>query len=68
MILKDHDYCVVLWNDDKHLYEEIIKLLADLTRNISREERLNSHIRSTRTGGSGGGIEHAKRLLKMAIR
>ncbi|KAJ6605368.1 hypothetical protein DFH09DRAFT_203423 [Mycena vulgaris] len=29
-MLKDN-YCVVLWNDDKHSYEEITKLLADLT-------------------------------------
>jgi E3 ubiquitin-protein ligase UBR1 len=36
LILKDH-YCVVLWNDDKHSYEEITKLLADLTR-ISRDD------------------------------
>jgi E3 ubiquitin-protein ligase UBR1 len=28
-LLKDH-YCVVLWNDDKHSYEEIATLLADL--------------------------------------
>ena len=28
----------MLWNDDKHSYEEIIKLLADLTRNISRDD------------------------------
>ncbi|KAF7365509.1 E3 ubiquitin-protein ligase [Mycena venus] len=29
-LLKDH-YCVVLWNDDKHSYEEITTLVADLT-------------------------------------
>ncbi|KAJ7691341.1 hypothetical protein B0H17DRAFT_1169139 [Mycena rosella] len=29
-MLKDH-YCVVLWNDDKHSYDEITTLLADLT-------------------------------------
>ncbi|KAJ7199573.1 hypothetical protein GGX14DRAFT_661379 [Mycena pura] len=39
LILKDHDYCVVLWNDDKHSYEEIakLKLLADLTRDDTAE-------------------------------
>ncbi|KAJ7230754.1 hypothetical protein GGX14DRAFT_584580 [Mycena pura] len=39
LILKDHDYCVVLWNDDrnKHSYEEIAKLLADLTRDDTAE-------------------------------
>ncbi|KAF7331631.1 E3 ubiquitin-protein ligase [Mycena kentingensis (nom. inval.)] len=34
--LREH-YCVVLWNDDKHSYEEVTKLLADLT-GISRDE------------------------------
>ncbi|KAJ7725312.1 hypothetical protein B0H16DRAFT_1384303 [Mycena metata] len=29
-LLKDH-YCIVLWNDDKHSYEELSTLLADLT-------------------------------------
>jgi E3 ubiquitin-protein ligase UBR1 len=29
-LLKDH-YCVILWNDDKHSYEEITTLVADLT-------------------------------------
>ncbi|KAM6497717.1 hypothetical protein JOM56_005665 [Amanita muscaria] len=35
-MLKDQ-YCVVLWNDDKHSFDEVIKLLCDLT-NRSREE------------------------------
>ncbi|KAJ6608860.1 hypothetical protein B0H10DRAFT_2166482 [Mycena sp. CBHHK59/15] len=29
-MLKDH-YCVVIWNDDKHSYEEVVKLIADVT-------------------------------------
>ncbi|KAF8627096.1 hypothetical protein AX15_004547 [Amanita polypyramis BW_CC] len=35
-MLKDQ-YCVVLWNDEKHSFEEVIKMLCDLT-NRSREE------------------------------
>jgi E3 ubiquitin-protein ligase UBR1 len=30
-------YCVILWNDDKHSFDEVIKLLCDMT-NRSREE------------------------------
>ncbi|KAJ7726568.1 hypothetical protein DFH07DRAFT_1000781 [Mycena maculata] len=33
-LLKEH-YCVVLWNDDKHSYEEVATLLQDLTH-VSR--------------------------------
>lgn len=32
-------YCVVVWNDDKHCYDELIKVLCDLT-NRTREEAL----------------------------
>ncbi|EKM76991.1 hypothetical protein AGABI1DRAFT_77775 [Agaricus bisporus var. burnettii JB137-S8] len=32
-------YCVVVWNDDKHCYDELIKMLCDLT-NRTREESL----------------------------
>jgi E3 ubiquitin-protein ligase UBR1 len=35
-MMKDQ-YCVVLWNDDKHSFEEVIKLLCDMT-NRTREE------------------------------
>lgn len=35
-MLKDQ-YCIVLWNDDKHSFEEVIKILCDLT-NRSRED------------------------------
>ncbi|KAF8629016.1 hypothetical protein AX17_005872 [Amanita inopinata Kibby_2008] len=35
-MLKDQ-YCIVLWNDDKHSFDEVIKLLCDLT-NRTREE------------------------------
>lgn len=35
-LMKDQ-YCVVLWNDDKHSFDEVIKLLCDLTGR-SREE------------------------------
>ncbi|KAK0502977.1 hypothetical protein EDD18DRAFT_1276884 [Armillaria luteobubalina] len=33
---KDH-YCIVLWNDEKHSFDEVIKLLCDKT-NCSHEE------------------------------
>ncbi|KAL0058621.1 E3 ubiquitin-protein ligase ubr1 [Marasmius tenuissimus] len=29
-ILKDQ-YCVIIWNDDKHSFDEVIKLICDLT-------------------------------------
>lgn len=32
-------YCIVLWNDDKHSFEEVVKLLCDLTE-CSREHAL----------------------------
>ncbi|GLB36806.1 putative zinc finger in N-recognin (UBR box) [Lyophyllum shimeji] len=35
-MMKDQ-YCVVLWNDDKHSFEEVIKLICDMT-NRTREE------------------------------
>lgn len=35
-MMKDQ-YCVVLWNDDKHSFDEVIKILCDST-NRSREE------------------------------
>ncbi|KAG6903527.1 hypothetical protein DXG01_017232, partial [Tephrocybe rancida] len=35
-MMKDQ-YCVVIWNDDKHSFEELIKLLCDMT-NRTREE------------------------------
>ncbi|KAG6874158.1 hypothetical protein C0995_005576 [Termitomyces sp. Mi166 len=35
-MMKDQ-YCVVIWNDDKHSFEEVIKLLCDMT-NRTREE------------------------------
>ncbi|PFH47196.1 hypothetical protein AMATHDRAFT_152756 [Amanita thiersii Skay4041] len=35
-MLKDQ-YCVVLWNDDKHSFDEVIKLLCELT-NRTRDE------------------------------
>jgi E3 ubiquitin-protein ligase UBR1 len=30
-------YCVLIWNDDKHSFEEVIKLICD-TKSRSREE------------------------------
>lgn len=33
-------YCVIVWNDDKHCYDELIKMLCDLT-NRTREESLD---------------------------
>lgn len=35
-MLKDQ-YCIVLWNDEKHSFDEVIKMLRDLT-NRSKEE------------------------------
>ena len=35
-MMKDQ-YCVILWNDDKHSFDEVIKILCDMT-NRSREE------------------------------
>ncbi len=29
-MMKDQ-YCIVLWNDDKHSFEEVTKLLVDMT-------------------------------------
>lgn len=36
MMMKDQ-FCVVLWNDDKHSFDEVIQLLMDMT-NRTREE------------------------------
>ena len=35
-MMKDQ-YCIVLWNDDKHSFEEVTKLLMDLTNRSSEE-------------------------------
>ncbi|EEB86883.1 hypothetical protein MPER_16009, partial [Moniliophthora perniciosa FA553] len=35
-MMKDQ-YCVIVWNDDKHSFDEVIKLICDLTGR-SREE------------------------------
>ncbi|CAA7266385.1 unnamed protein product [Cyclocybe aegerita] len=35
-MMKDQ-YCIVLWNDDKHSYDEVTKLLVDMT-NLSQED------------------------------
>jgi E3 ubiquitin-protein ligase UBR1 len=29
-MMKDQ-YCVILWNDDKHPHDEVVRLLSDLT-------------------------------------
>lgn len=36
MMIKDQ-FCVILWNDDKHSFDEVIQLLCDMT-NRTREE------------------------------
>ncbi|TFK38761.1 hypothetical protein BDQ12DRAFT_99504 [Crucibulum laeve] len=47
-MMKDQ-YCVILWNDDKHSFEEVIKLLCDMT-NRSREEASQVAHRIDETG------------------
>jgi E3 ubiquitin-protein ligase UBR1 len=42
-------YCVIVWNDDKHCYDELIKMLCDLT-NRTREEALEVIQRIDDTG------------------
>ena len=42
-------YCVIIWNDDKHCYDELIKMLCDLT-NRTREEALEVIQRIEDTG------------------
>lgn len=34
---KDH-YCIIVWNDDKHSFDEVAQLLVDLTPTRTREE------------------------------
>lgn len=35
-MMKDQ-YCIVIWNDDKHSYEEVAKLLVDMTNRTPEE-------------------------------
>ncbi|KAG5634486.1 hypothetical protein H0H81_001778 [Sphagnurus paluster] len=41
-MMKDQ-YCVVLWNDDKHSFEEVIKLLCEMTNRTSEEASAVAH-------------------------
>lgn len=41
-MMKDQ-YCVVLWNDDKHSFDEVIKLLCSLTNRSREEASLMAH-------------------------
>lgn len=41
-MMKDQ-YCVVLWNDDKHSFQEVIKLLRDMTNRTQEEASLVAH-------------------------
>ncbi|RDB27292.1 E3 ubiquitin-protein ligase ubr1 [Hypsizygus marmoreus] len=41
-MMKDQ-YCVVLWNDDKHSFDEVIKLLCDMTNRTREEASLVAH-------------------------
>lgn len=36
-------YCVVLWNDDKHSFDEVIKLLCDMTNRTREEASVLAH-------------------------
>ncbi|THU98837.1 hypothetical protein K435DRAFT_837946 [Dendrothele bispora CBS 962.96] len=47
-MMKDQ-HCVIVWNDDKHSFDEVIKLLCDLTPR-SREEALESAHRIDENG------------------
>ncbi|KAG6810828.1 hypothetical protein H0H92_010152 [Tricholoma furcatifolium] len=64
-MMKDQ-YCVVIWNDDKHSFEEVIKLLCDMT-NRTREE---AAIVANRIDDNGRDIidmnTNVVRLLEMA--
>ncbi|KAJ7073950.1 hypothetical protein C8F01DRAFT_1242237 [Mycena amicta] len=63
--LREH-YCVVLWNDDKHSYEEVTKLLADLT-GVSRDEAAELTRRIDEEGrGVVASSTDATRLLSIA--
>ncbi|KAJ7220823.1 hypothetical protein GGX14DRAFT_432210 [Mycena pura] len=64
-VLKDH-YCVVLWNDDKHSYEEITELLADLTH-ISHDDAAELTRQIDENGREVvSSSTDTKRLLEMA--
>ncbi|KAK7048047.1 E3 ubiquitin-protein ligase, partial [Favolaschia claudopus] len=64
-LLKDH-YCVILWNDDKHSYEEVTTLVSDLTG----EDRESTEILVRRLDEEGRVViandVDAKRLLAIA--
>ncbi|KAF9481254.1 hypothetical protein BDN70DRAFT_876575 [Pholiota conissans] len=64
-MMKDQ-YCVVLWNDDKHSFEEVTKLLVDMTNRTPDEasalvRRLDEHGREIIDMNS-----NVNRLLEMA--
>ncbi|KAF7295603.1 E3 ubiquitin-protein ligase [Mycena indigotica] len=65
--LREH-YCVVLWNDDKHSYEEVTKLLTDLT-GVSKEDAGEITRRIDEEGrGVVASSADAARLLTIAHR
>lgn len=64
-MMKDQ-YCVVIWNDDKHSFEEVIKLLCDMT-NRTREEATAVANRIDENGREIIDMNtNAMRLLEMA--
>jgi E3 ubiquitin-protein ligase UBR1 len=64
-MMKDQ-YCVIVWNDDKHSFEEVTKLISDTT-NRSREEALNLAHRIDEQGREIIVMNtNATRLLEMA--
>ena len=64
-MLKDQ-YCVVLWNDEKHSFDEVIKLLCDLTNRSQEDAKELSQI----IDETGRGIiemnSNVTRLLEIA--
>ncbi|KAL0565072.1 E3 ubiquitin-protein ligase ubr1, partial [Marasmius crinis-equi] len=47
-MMKDQ-YCVIIWNDDKHSFDEVIKLICDLTGR-TREEAVEMTLRIDENG------------------
>ena len=64
-MLKDQ-YCVVLWNDDKHSFDEVIKILCDLTNRSTEDVSEVTH----NIDESGRGVvemnSNVARLLEIA--
>ena len=64
-MLKDQ-YCVVLWNDEKHSFGEVIKLLCDLTNRSPEDAKEMSHLIDETGRGVIEMNSNVTRLLEIA--